>query len=74
MGERFQDYSWLQDFEADFPKKVTLKILNKADSNSFFDLFSVYLKTIDHLNLKLLIFVCLLQVLKFDFKKFRPCQ
>ena len=20
MGERFQDYSWIQDFEADFPK------------------------------------------------------
>ena len=19
MGERFQDYSWIQDFEADFP-------------------------------------------------------
>ena len=28
MGESFQDYSWFQDFEADFPKKVRLKILN----------------------------------------------
>ena len=46
-------------------------MLNKADSNSFFDLFSVYIKTIDHLNLKLLIFVGILQVLRFDFKKFR---
>ena len=28
MGEKFQDYSWIQDFEADFPQKVSLKILN----------------------------------------------
>ena len=28
MGESFQDYSWIQDFEADFPWKVSLKILN----------------------------------------------
>ena len=27
MGEIFQDYSWIQDFEADFPKKVSLKIM-----------------------------------------------
>ena len=58
MGESFQDYSWIHDFEADFP-------------SSFFDLFLVYLKTIDHLNLKLWIFVGILQVLGFDFKKFR---
>ena len=31
---------------------VSLKIPNKADSN-IFDLFSVYLKTIDHLSLKI---------------------
>ena len=30
MGESFQDYSWIQGFEADFPKKVGLKILNEA--------------------------------------------
>ena len=36
------DYSWIQDFEADF--------------NSCIFYFSVYLKTNDHLNLKLLIF------------------
>ena len=36
-----------------------------------FDLISVYLKTIDHLNLKLLIFIGILQVLRFDFQKFR---
>ena len=71
MDERFQDYSWIQDFEADFPKKVSLKILNIADSNSFFDLFAVYLKTIDHLNLKLLIFLGIVQVLRFDCKKIR---
>ena len=45
-----------QDFEAE------------ADSNSFFDLFSVYLMTIDHLNLKLLIFVAILQVLRLILK------
>ena len=27
MGESFQDYSWIQDFEADHPKKVSLNIL-----------------------------------------------
>ena len=28
MGESFQDYFWSQDFEADFPQKVSLKMLN----------------------------------------------
>ena len=28
MGESCQDYSLIQDFEADFPQKVSLKILN----------------------------------------------
>ena len=28
MGETFQDDSWIQDFEADFPQKISLKILN----------------------------------------------
>ena len=27
MGENFQDYSWIQDFEADFPQ-ISLKIRN----------------------------------------------
>ena len=40
MGESFQDYSCIQDFEADFPQKVSLKILNKADSYDFSDLIS----------------------------------
>ena len=31
-------------------------MLNKEDHNSFYDLFSVCLRTFDHLNLKLLIF------------------
>ena len=39
-----------------FQRKVGLKMLNLADYNSFSDLFPVYLKTIDHLNLKLLMF------------------
>ena len=47
IGESFQDYSWIQDFEADFLWKVSLKILNSVDYDSFSDLFSVYLKTIN---------------------------
>ena len=39
MGESFQDYSWIQDFEADFPQKVSLKMLNQAGYNSFSDSF-----------------------------------
>ena len=36
MFESFQDYSWIQDFEGDFPKKVSLKMLNSIDYSSFF--------------------------------------
>ena len=32
---RLQDYSWKQDFEADFTKKVGLKILNKAEDEYY---------------------------------------
>ena len=39
---------------ADFLWKVSLKILNLADSKSFFGLFSVYLKTIDCLKLEII--------------------
>ena len=28
MGESFQDLSWIQDFEDDFPQRVILKMLN----------------------------------------------
>ena len=35
MGESFQDYSCIQDFEVDFPQKVSLKMLNQGDYNSF---------------------------------------
>ena len=45
--------------------------MNLADSNGFFDLFSVYLNTIDHSNLKMWIFMGILQVLRYDFQKFR---
>ena len=44
MGKSFQDYSWIQDFEAGFLQKVCLKMLNKGDDKSFSDLFSVCLK------------------------------
>ena len=48
MGESFQDYSWIQDFEADFPHKVSLKIQNELSRiYSLTDLFSVSLKTLD---------------------------
>ena len=54
MDESFQDYSSIQDVEADFPKKVSLKMLNLGGHNSFSVLFSVCLWTIiDHFNLKL---------------------
>ena len=56
MGESFQDDSWIQDFEDDFPQKVILKMLNWGDYISFSDLFSVYLRTIEHSILKLWIF------------------
>ena len=46
------------------------KILNKTGSISFSDLISVYLKTIDHLILKLFVFIGILQVLRFDFQMF----
>ena len=42
MGESYQDYSWIQDFEADFLWKVSLKMLNEADFKSSSDLFSVH--------------------------------
>ena len=43
-------------FRRAFHRKSAIKILNLADSISFSDLFSVYLKAVDHLNLKLLVF------------------
>ena len=48
--------------------KVSLKIMNEADAYGFFDLISVYLKKIDLLNLKMLIFVGILHVSRFDFQ------
>ena len=45
--------------------------MNLADYNSCFDLFSVYLNNIDHLNLKILILIGILQVLRYDFQAFR---
>ena len=46
-------------------------MLNKADFDSFSDLFSDDLNIINLLNMKLLIFVDILQVLKYEFLKFR---
>ena len=58
MGESFQDYSWIQDFE-----------YGKSAPKSWISQFIQ--KTIDHLNLILFIFIGILQVLRFDFQKFR---
>ena len=41
------------------------------DYNAFSDIFTVYLKTIEHLHLNVNIFVGILQVLKVEFLKFR---
>ena len=46
MGESFQDYSRIQDLEADFPQKVSLKMLNLADYNSISHLLSFSLKSV----------------------------
>ena len=46
-------------------------MLNSADSNSFFDLVSVYLKVFDHLNWNFYYFEGIQQVLYSDFLKFR---
>ena len=54
MDESFQDYSCIQDFEAVW--KVGLKILKRADYDSFSDLFLACLKTVDYFNMNKLIF------------------
>ena len=45
-GLKFKVLFWIQDFEADFLWKVSLKMLNLPVNISFSDLFSGYLKTI----------------------------
>ena len=52
MNEFFQDNSWIQDFDTDFPLKVSLKMLNYGDFDRFSYFYTVCLKTIDHLDLK----------------------
>ena len=82
MGESFQDYSWIQNFEADFLWKVSLKMLNYGDYNRFSYLHWVCLKTIDHINFKLWIFSGYTASLRSEFWKFRifenlnfhPCE
>ena len=63
MGESFQEYSWIQDFEADFPKNAELGRLLKV---LWFIL--VCLKRIGHINIK--IWMGILQVLRSEFRKF----
>ena len=70
-GESFQDYSWIQDFEADILRKVSLKMLNYGDHNSFSDLFSVFLRIFDHLTWNCEYLMGMLQVLRLEFGKFR---
>ena len=61
----------ISEFRIQDPQKVSLKILYLADSYGFFDLISFYLNTIDRLNMKLLIYIGILQDLRFDCQKFR---
>ena len=65
MGESFQDYSWIQDFE-----KVSLKILNSADKNNFTDLVLLSIG-IWPFNMVFLIFWRCTACLNSDFLKFR---
>ena len=44
MAKTFQDCSLIQDFEADFSQKVSLKKLNEADYKYQFS------QSVDHLN------------------------
>ena len=48
MGESFQDHCWIQDFEADFLWKVSLKSWIRQIYNGFsdLDLFIAYLKDV----------------------------
>ena len=46
---KLQDCSWIQGFEAAF-LSIESQLQNAKADNSFPDIFSVYLKTIDHLN------------------------
>ena len=46
-------------------------MLKQADYNRFSDFFFRLLNTINHLNMKLFIFIGILQVIKFEFLKFR---
>ena len=55
-GASFQDYSWIQDFEADFPQTVSLKSWIKEIKIAFLIYFQSGLKTIGHLNLNFWIF------------------
>ena len=42
IGVSFQEYSWIQDFEADFPEKVSFWMLNSVDFNIEFAYLSTY--------------------------------
>ena len=46
-------------------------MMNSADSNSFFDFVSVYLKVFDHLTWNVYYFEGMQQVLNSNFLKFR---
>ena len=65
MEESFQDYSLIQNFESQ-PKNAEL-----GNYNSFADSFSDYLKTIDGLNLKLIMFCMHTTSFKTLISKFR---
>ena len=53
---RTNDFCCVFRYYYDVNTNTVIQILNKADNDIFYDLFTVYLKSIDHLNLKLFIF------------------
>ena len=63
MVESFQDESWIQDFETD--SSIAIRQIIIASLISFQIIWT------HHLNLKLFNFIGILQVLKFEFLKFR---
>ena len=65
IGESFQYFSWIQDFEVDLLWKVSLKMLNSVNNDSFSDLLLVYLKTINIQTWNCDYFEGILQVFKF---------
>ena len=68
-GWKFSGIFMYSGFWGRLSIKVCLKMLNSADNYSCFDVFSANLKTISHLNLKLLCFVGIIWAMTCDFQQ-----